>query len=143
MRFQELRLRNWRNFGNVNFELTNRVFIIGANAAGKSNLLDVFRFLKDVTADGLQKAVNARGGIKKLRYLNARSQNYIEIFVRLTEEQGGTSVEWTYTLQFNSAGGKHENRDINIKLEKITCGSDVLEDRKYQDGDYLDRKSVV
>lgn len=137
MRFQELRLRNWRNFGNVNFELTNRVFIIGANAAGKSNLLDVFRFLKDVTADGLQKAVNARGGIKKLRYLNARSQNYIEIFVRLTEEQGGTSVEWTYTLQFNSAGGKHENRDINIKLEKITCGSDVLEDRKYQDGDYL------
>ena len=77
MRFQELRLRNWRNFGNVNFELTNRVFIIGANAAGKSNLLDVFRFLKDVTADGLQKAVNARGGIKKLRYLNARSQNDI------------------------------------------------------------------
>ena len=57
LRFQELRLRNWRNFGNVNFELTNRVFIIGANAAGKSNLLDVFRFLKDVTADGLQKAV--------------------------------------------------------------------------------------
>lgn len=137
MRFQELRLRNWRNFGNVNFELTNRVFIIGANAAGKSNLLDVFRFLKDVTTNGLQKAVNARGGIKKLRYLNARNQNYIEVFVRLTDDREENSVEWTYTLQFNSAGGSHENRDINIKLEKITCGSEILEDRRYQDGDYL------
>ncbi len=137
LKFQELRLRNWRNFGNVNFELTNRVFIIGANAAGKSNLLDVFRFLKDVTTDGLQKAVNARGGIKKLRYLNARSQNYIEVFVRLIDTEKEEPIEWTYTLQFNSAGGPHEKRDINIKLEKITRNKDVLLDRKYVVGDYL------
>ena len=60
LKIRELGLKNWRNFGNADFELTNRTFIIGANAAGKSNLLDVFRFLKDVTVDGLQKAVNAR-----------------------------------------------------------------------------------
>ncbi|MCI8511217.1 MAG: ATP-binding protein [Lachnospiraceae bacterium] len=113
------------------------MFIIGANAAGKSNLLDVFRFLKDVTKDGLQKSVNSRGGIKKLRYLNARNQNYIEIFVRLLETEQEVPVEWTYTLQFNSAGGRHESRDINIKLEKITRNKEVLEDRKYTDGDYL------
>ena len=137
MKFRELRLKNWRNFGNVNFELADRMFIIGANAAGKSNLLDVFRFLKDVTKDGLQKSVNSRGGIKKLRYLNARNQNYIEIFVRLLDTEQEVPVEWTYTLQFNSAGGRHESRDINIKLEKITRNKEVLEDRKYTDGDYL------
>ena len=137
MKIRELRLKNWRNFGNADFELTNRTFIIGANAAGKSNLLDVFRFLKDVTVDGLQKAVNARGGIKKLRYLNARSQNYIEIFVRLTDEKKDGSVEWTYQLQFNSAAGKQENRDINIRLERITCQDKILLDRKYAAGDYL------
>ncbi len=137
MKFRELRLKNWRNFGNVNFELADRMFIIGANAAGKSNLLDVFRFLKDVTKDGLQKSVNSRGGIKKLRYLNARNQNYIEIFVRLLDTEQEVPVEWTYTLQFNSAGGRHESRDINIKLEKITRNKEVLEDRKYKDGDYL------
>lgn len=137
MKFQELRLRNWRNFGSVNFELTNRVFFIGANASGKSNLLDVFRFLKDITTIGLQKAVKVRGGIKKLRYLNARSQNYIEIFVCLIDETSDGSGEWTYTLQFNSGGGKNENRDINVKLERITHGDDVLADRKYSQEDYL------
>ncbi len=137
MKIRELGLKNWRNFGNADFELTNRTFIIGANAAGKSNLLDVFRFLKDVTVDGLQKAVNARGGIKKLRYLNARSQNYIEIFVRLTDEKKDGAVEWTYQLQFNSAAGKQENRDINIRLERITCQDKILLDRKYAAGDYL------
>lgn len=137
MKFQELRLRNWRNFGSVDFELTNRVFFIGANASGKSNLLDVFRFLKDITTIGLQKAVKTRGGIKKLRYLNARNQNYIEIFVRLIDESSINPIEWTYTLQFNSGGGKNENRDINVKLEKITCDKKILEDRKYSQEDYL------
>ncbi len=137
MKFLEVRLKNWKNFGSANFELSNRTFIMGANAAGKSNLLDVFRFLKDVTTNGLQKAVNSRGGIKKVRYLNARNKNYIEIFVRLADNREDISVEWTYTLQFNSAGGRHENRDINISLEKITCGNNILCDRKYSDGDYL------
>ncbi len=137
LKFQELRLRNWRNFGNVNFELTNRVFIIGANASGKSNLLDVFRFLKDVTTEGLQRAVNSRGGIKKLRNLNARNKNYIEIFVRLIDTDSEEPVEWTYMLQFNLAGGRHDSRDINIRLEKITRNAEVLLDRKYADEDYL------
>ena len=65
LNFQEIRLRNWKNFGNTAALLTDRVFIIGANAAGKSNLLDAFRFLKDVANDGLQKAVKVRAASKK------------------------------------------------------------------------------
>ncbi|MBN1413181.1 MAG: AAA family ATPase, partial [Spirochaetales bacterium] len=36
-------LNNWKNFTHVDIALEERTFIIGANAAGKSNLLDVFR----------------------------------------------------------------------------------------------------
>lgn len=65
MTFTEVTLRNWKNFGNATAFLAERAFVIGANASGKSNFLDAFRFLKDVVKNGLQKAVNARGGIKK------------------------------------------------------------------------------
>ena len=40
--------KNWRNFQQIDVHLSERQFIIGANASGKSNLLDIFRFLRDI-----------------------------------------------------------------------------------------------
>ena len=47
-----LGLKNWRNFRAVDVVLGLRVFVAGPNASGKSNLLDVFAFLKDVAKPG-------------------------------------------------------------------------------------------
>ena len=68
-------VKNWRNFRAVDVDLRERQFIVGPNAAGKSNLLDVFRFLRDIAkpeGGGLQKAVKDRGGVSKIRSLAAR-----------------------------------------------------------------------
>ena len=43
-----LSAKNWRNFQHVAVDLRERQFIVGANASGKSNLLDVFRFFRDI-----------------------------------------------------------------------------------------------
>jgi predicted ATPase len=62
-------LKNWRNFRSVEVPLTDRVFVIGPNASGKSNLLDVFGFLRDIAkaGGGLQGAITRRGGLSKIR----------------------------------------------------------------------------
>ncbi len=64
MHFTKLKLENWRNFLHVDVSLQRRVFLVGANASGKSNLLDVFRFLRDIADDqgGFQVAVQSRRG---------------------------------------------------------------------------------
>jgi len=61
MRFSRILLLNWRNFGHVEVHLQNRAFLVGPNASGKSNFLDAFRFLRDITSPGggFQKAVAA------------------------------------------------------------------------------------
>ena len=63
MRFSKLHLENWRNFTRVDVSLQQRMFLIGPNASGKSNLLDVFRFLRDLVrvGGGLEKAVQTVG----------------------------------------------------------------------------------
>ena len=78
MIIKSLKLRNWKNFRSLDIKLTERMFIVGANASGKSNLLDAFRFLRDLVKPvngGLQSAVTARGGMKKLRCVNACSRS--------------------------------------------------------------------
>jgi predicted ATPase len=84
---KKLILRNWRNFRTADIELTQRVSVAGPNASGKSNLLDVFTFLRDIAkaGGGLQKAVNDRGGISKLRCLAARKNPDVALEVHVTD----------------------------------------------------------
>jgi predicted ATPase len=94
-----LQLRNWKNFRSVDVPLGQRVFLVGPNAAGKSNLLDAIRFLRDVAeaGRGFQWAVNdQRGGVTKVRSLHARKDPDVAIGVGL-EKQG---VSWWYELRF-------------------------------------------
>ena len=91
-------LENWRNFTHVDVPLQQRVFIAGPNAAGKSNLLDALRFLRDITSagGGLEKAVADRGGVSKIRCLAARRYPAIVLDVRLGEP--ANPAEWRYRL---------------------------------------------
>ena len=75
MMIKRLKVKNWRNFRELNVPLRERQFVVGANASGKSNLLDIFRFLRDIVkaeGGGLQKAVKDRGGVSKIRCLAAQ-----------------------------------------------------------------------
>ncbi len=99
MRFTSIRLQNWRNFKNAEAKLSSRAFFVGPNAAGKSNLLDAFRFLRDVSLNGLAPAVESRGGISSLRCVQATSNTDIEIAVDI-----GTDANpklWSYAVKFN------------------------------------------
>lgn len=97
MRFRRLRLRNWRNFVDIDVELQRRAFLVGANASGKSNLLDVFRFLRDVASPGgFEHAVWSRGGPSRIRSLAARRDPSVEILVVVGDDED----EWEYLLRF-------------------------------------------
>ena len=98
MRFSHLQLENWRNFIKLNIPLNERVFVVGPNASGKSNFMDVFRFLRDIASvgGGLQEAVRRRGGVSRLRCLAARRYPDLVIDVELKNEH----TAWRYRLQF-------------------------------------------
>lgn len=74
MYISRIKLYNWKNFHDCEVVLSERCFIVGANATGKSNFLDVIRFMRDIVKQGggLQAAVALRGGLKKIRCLAAR-----------------------------------------------------------------------
>ncbi|MBF0283099.1 MAG: AAA family ATPase [Magnetococcales bacterium] len=102
-----VKLTNWRNFREVDAPLRNRAYLIGPNASGKSNFLDVFRFLRDVAkpnGGGLQKAIRDRGGLSKLRCLQARTIPGVRVEIEASEGTGGDSPLWSYAIAFKSEG---------------------------------------
>ena len=119
LRFRRLWLRNWRNFTGIEVAIPNRLCLIGPNASGKSNFLDVFRFLRDLAAPGggLQQAVARRGGLSTIRCLAARRQSEVEIGVELTEGKDGDSVE----LRGGSAPGSA--RDAPWSARSGSCAN--------------------
>jgi len=126
MHFIRIKLKNWRNFRSVDLELGDRLFITGPNASGKSNLLDAFRFLRDIakTGGGLQEAVALRGGLTKVRCLAARQDPNVEIEVELREGHGENAVFWRYSI-----GLKQETRGLRRVLlvhEKVWKNGDLI-----------------
>ncbi len=99
MSFSKLFLQNWRNFLRVRVDLRERMFLVGPNASGKSNLLDAFRFVRDLAEPrgGLQQAIEHRGGVSKIRSLHAR--RWPDIIVETTVDLDGST--WTYRLAFS------------------------------------------
>lgn len=100
MQFTHISVKNWRNFVEASLDIGDRLFLTGPNASGKSNLLDVFRFLRDIAKDGggLQQAIKERGGMSKIRCLAARRYPDVEIAVVLSESNGQGGSTWRYEL---------------------------------------------
>ena len=120
MKFSHIYLENWRNFTRVDVVLQSRMFLVGPNASGKSNLLDVFRFLRDLVrvGGGLEKAVADRGGISRLRSLAARQ--HPEIVIDVTIED--SDITWRYRLGIM----QDNNSRTFLKNEQVWKNSELL-----------------
>lgn len=103
----------------------DRLFLVGPNASGKSNFLDVFRFLRDLASSGggFQEAVGRRGGISAVRCLAARKNPDIEIQVELEEEEDGS--RWEYELALRQ---DNQRRPL-VRRERVLHDDVELVDR--------------
>ncbi len=127
--FTRLLLHNWRNFKDVDVALGERVFVVGPNASGKSNLLDAFRFLQELAVDGggLTNALEGsnRGGIRSVRSLHARVQSQVQIRVDVLID-GKT---WRYDLVLQATGSSQKPGPAMVEREVVFCEREKLLDR--------------
>lgn len=63
-------VKNFKSFDEEEIELTNFNILIGSNASGKSNFIEILKFLKNIQSDGLLNAISMQGEHQFLKNLN-------------------------------------------------------------------------
>ena len=125
MQISHVTAHNWRNFKNLDVAVADRLLIVGPNAAGKSNLLDLFRFLGDISrpGGGLAAALEARGGLSRARCLFSRNNHKGELAIMVDLRDG--EDEWRYELAIKGKKGGH-NHPIVVREIVTRNGSELL-----------------
>ncbi|MCP4714050.1 MAG: AAA family ATPase [Deltaproteobacteria bacterium] len=130
MYISKLSVRNWRNFRQAEVFTKETMYLLGPNASGKSNFLDIFRFIRDIVnpkGGGLQQAVAARGGLTKIRCLAARQKPSVEIVIELNEtlEDGTACAQWKYVISIKNEGSG-KRRPVVEKEQVFKNGNMIL-----------------
>mgnify|MGYP000049957918 CR=1 FL=1 len=89
MAIKRIKVKNFKSFDELDLELRPFNVVIGANASGKSNFTQIFKFLKDAEENDLKNAVALNAGMESLRNLTIGSSRPVSLEVVLD-----TNIAW-------------------------------------------------
>jgi predicted ATPase len=81
MPIHRIHIENFKSFSEIDVELTRFNVVIGSNAAGKSNFISIFKFLRDIARHGIVNAIALQGGTEYLQ--NARIRNSRDLMIKI------------------------------------------------------------
>jgi predicted ATPase len=141
MAIKTIRVKNFKSFKDVEVHLGNFNVLIGANASGKSNFIQVIKFLRDIQRHGLDNAISLQGGPDYLTNLNIgpRENLFVEVVV-----SGGFDGEGPVIA--TSRSGKpilvlepRESRySFAVGFPAEQAGFEVLDEHLSVKGEFLD-----
>ncbi|MDD1708815.1 MAG: AAA family ATPase [Methanoregulaceae archaeon] len=133
MPIREIAVSNFKSFKDLEFSPDNFNIIIGSNASGKSNLIQIFKFIRDIAKYGLNNAISLQGGVEYLRntiigpekpftfrivyVLEERREDVIGVKDDLPIYFEPYEIRYEFALSFPDAG---ENYDISLDLLTIS-----------------------
>jgi len=86
MAIKKIKVSNFKTFKDLDLELGSFNVVIGANASGKSNFVEIFQFLKDIRKDGLKNAVSMHGTMSSIINLKCPAEDMLRICVEKNGE---------------------------------------------------------
>ncbi|MGB2728828.1 MAG: AAA family ATPase [Halobacteriota archaeon] len=133
MQIKTIKVSNFKSFEEVNIDLGRFNVLIGANASGKSNFINLFKFLKDIAENGLDSAISMQG-VDYIQNINIGASKNLSVELHIDskdtplkslgfgEERGKgfisiSAYEFTYKFSIEFYKGKKGYRVAEERLE--------------------------
>lgn len=132
MRIKYIELSNFKSYRHCSVALSKFNVLIGANAAGKSNFIQAFKFLRDIVVTGLDNAVSMQGGNNFLSNLSLNGENKpVSMTISFVPDKN-------FKFRVDSAGKRYllEVKEMiyhfSLELLKDSSCAVILEDKLIQ-----------
>jgi predicted ATPase len=147
MPIKRICVENFKSFSELDVKISPFNVVIGSNAAGKSNFISIFKFLRDIARQGLVNAIALQGGPEYIRNAKiGRSRDLairvvyepepqLEILERQDRDSGLMGVKssessYEFAIRFHEAGN-----GFNIIHDRLVIGCEVVECQRDEKGD--------
>jgi predicted ATPase len=126
---------NFKSFRTMETALSPMCVLIGANAAGKSNFIEAFRFVQAISDFGLANAISLQGGAQYLPNIRLGPDQPVKIKLELDTPSGrllspanGDDSAW---FAFKVSRTTYQ---FELALTKRGSGVDIVSEELVQDG---------
>ncbi len=86
MHIKHIKVKNFKSFKEVDVPLGRLNVIIGANASGKSNFIQIFRFLRDLVRYDLDDAISLQGGSEYFKNIKLEKETFFNFQIKFREK---------------------------------------------------------
>ena len=115
--------KNFRSIEYAELQLGPLTVLVGPNASGKSNLLEVLGLLSDAARDGLEAAISRRGGIESVGRRSSSGRILgPEVGFEYRSQEGTLSYFFVLNRQRNGEY-RVSQETANLKLQASDAGS--------------------
>jgi predicted ATPase len=112
-------VKNYRSIADIRVNLEPVTILVGHNGSGKSNFVDVFRFIYDAFRLGLDAAIASRDGMSTLRRWSAKGRPY-DVEIGFTLETDAFTGTYSFILGGERRGEYTVKREQCIIKESAT-----------------------
>ena len=119
-KLEKFTIKNFKSIREQTLEIGSLNIFIGGNGSGKSNLIEVFRFLREIVNKNLAGYTGLKGGADTLLYFGRKKSPEMEIFLEFGE--GDTSNAYKVKIRgsdddslmiLSETAFYHEKKNIN------------------------------
>lgn len=82
MPLSQIKVKGYKSIRDLDLSLANLNVLIGANGAGKSNFVSLFKMLNNIIEGNLQRYVMQEGGSESILYYGQRFTDNIQIYLK-------------------------------------------------------------
>lgn len=145
MKITRLQAQNFKSFGKIDVELGDLNVFIGANASGKSNVLSILTFLRDIARDGLEEAVSQGGGlglVQNIQLSDTKSTD-LQVWIDWSTTQSVQNMQdlkfRVDTTHYQLALHRDKPGEFQIAKDRITSHLNLLD----QNSDFPDETGTT
>lgn len=140
MKITKLEAKNYKSFNHLETDFNDFTLIVGANASGKSNLMSLFKFIKDIMLEGLENAIAMQGGIEYLANANSDKGTPISISFNLELDKEQWYMRKTADTAFSPRSFSYKfeitphlrGKNYNISYDELIINFEIVKREKIE-----------